>query len=300
MEKSFKNHFLMMLIFGVLSTMTISSNESAVSNTNSIPEVQYANITNAKIAYKIFGSGEPLIMCIGYSNNMDFWSTKAIDILSKKFKVIVFDYRGMGLSTNSENSFTIQTLANDLNELLLELKISKTHVIGWSMGGFVAQMFALNFSEKVNKLVLIATHCGDIHTISPSDDVLKILTNPKASPMEMLSILFSDDWLAENKEPWKVLPKLTEPINGKTIGLQYQATEKWLSPNGGSYGHLNKLKMPVLILFGKEDKVVPFKNSEIFADSIKSSVLIGIPNAGHGMMFQIPEVFSESIINFLK
>ncbi|MDO8898261.1 MAG: alpha/beta hydrolase, partial [Bacteroidales bacterium] len=121
--------------------------------------VMYADIANAKIAYKTYGSGEPLIMCIGFSTNMDLWSTKAIEILQTKYKVIVFDYRGMGLSTNTESTMSVSALAEDLNALLSALRIDKTHVLGWSMGGYVAQMFAINHPEKVNKLVLYATNC---------------------------------------------------------------------------------------------------------------------------------------------
>lgn len=87
----------------------------------SSPEIRFAEITKAKIAYKIYGSGDPLIMCIGYASNMDSWSTKAIEVLQQKFMVIVFDYRGMGYSTNTASSITINSLAEDLNELLISL-----------------------------------------------------------------------------------------------------------------------------------------------------------------------------------
>jgi pimeloyl-ACP methyl ester carboxylesterase len=263
-------------------------------------DVKFANVSNAKIAYKTFGSSEPLIMCIGYSTNMDLWSIDVIDMLQKKFKVIVFDYRGMGFSTNSDSSFTINTLAEDLNELLNALEIEKTNVLGWSMGGFVAQMFAINHREKVNKLILYATDCADTITINPTQDIINILSNPKSTPLELLSTLFPDEWLAEHPEPWKFLPEAKEPFNSKAIGLQYRAVQSWLSPGGGSAEQLHKLTMPVLIIAGDKDKVVPCVNSTILADSIKSSTLILVNESGHGLIYQLPESFANSVISFLK
>ncbi|MDP2237998.1 MAG: alpha/beta hydrolase [Bacteroidales bacterium] len=262
--------------------------------------VMYADIANAKIAYKTYGSGEPLIMCIGFSTNMDLWSTKAIEILQTKYKVIVFDYRGMGLSTNTESTMSVSALAEDLNALLSALRIDKTHVLGWSMGGYVAQMFAINHPEKVNKLVLYATNCGDTLVVNPSQEIIDILENPAATPMERLSLLFTDEWMAANPEPWKFLPEATEPYNYETIGMQYLAIQEWLEPDGGSAQHLHLLNMPVLVICGDKDKVVPSQNSTLLADSISSATLIKVQDSGHGLMYQLPETFANYILTFLK
>jgi pimeloyl-ACP methyl ester carboxylesterase len=262
-------------------------------------EIKFANITNEKLAYKTFGSGEPLVMCTGYSSNMDLWSTKLIDILCKKYQVIVFDYRGMGYSTNSSSSFTINDLATDLKELLDELKIKKTSLLGWSMGSFVAQMFAINYPEKLNKLILYAGNCGGSEAIEPNEEIVKILSSPSSTPMEFLSTLFPDEWLAAHSEPWKCLPEAKEPYNFQTIGLQYYAIEKWTSPGGGSAGKLGKLKMPVLVITGDNDKVVPLKNSSIIAELIEFSTLVIVKNSGHGLMYQMPETFANHILDFL-
>lgn len=262
-------------------------------------EPLFAEITNAKIAYKIYGEGEPLVMCMGYASNMDSWSTKVIEMLEQEYKVIVFDYRGMGYSTNSAQSFTISTLAEDINELLIALKIDQTNVLGWSMGGYVAQMFAADHPEKVNKLVLYATNCGDTVTVNPTQEIIDILSNPLSTPMELLGTLFPDDWLASHPEPWTFLPEVKEPFNGETIGMQYNAIQGWLSEGGGSWGRLDELKMPVLLICGDQDKVVPCINSSILADSISSAVLIKVNDTGHGMMYQLPEIFANYVLSFL-
>lgn len=288
-----------LLIISILSIMSTSCQKSNVEFSDKDGVVMYADIPNAKIAYKTFGSGEPLIMCIGFSTNMDLWSTKAIEILQTKYKVIVFDYRGMGLSTNTDSALSISSLAEDLNTLLSELKIEKTHLLGWSMGGYVAQMFAINYPGRVNKLVLYATNCGDTLVVNPSQEIINILENPAATPMERLSLLFPDDWLAAHPEPWTFLPDATEPYNNETIGLQYLAIQQWLAPGGGSAGRLNNLKMPVLVICGDKDKVVPSQNSFVLAKAISSSTLIIMPDSGHGLMYQQPEAFANNILTFL-
>lgn len=290
---------VILLIISILSIMSTSCQKSNVEFSDKDGVVMYADIPNAKIAYKTFGSGEPLIMCIGFSTNMDLWSTKAIEILQTKYKVIVFDYRGMGLSTNTDSALSISSLAEDLNTLLSELKIEKTHLLGWSMGGYVAQMFAINYPGRVNKLVLYATNCGDTLVVNPSQEIINILENPAATPMERLSLLFPDDWLAAHPEPWTFLPDATEPYNNETIGLQYLAIQQWLAPGGGSAGRLNNLKMPVLVICGDKDKVVPSQNSFVLAKAISSSTLIIMPDSGHGLMYQQPEAFANNILTFL-
>ncbi len=266
----------------------------------SAPEVQYIDIRKARIAYKIYGAGDPLIMCMGYATNMDLWSIDAIEILKNKYQLIVFDYRGMGYSTNADTTFTIGTLADDVNELLGNLNIPRAHVLGWSMGGYVAQMFAIKYPEKVNKLVLYASDCGDTITVNPSQDIIDILSNPTSTPLELLSTLFPDDWLATHPEPWKYLPDAIEPYNNETIGLQYYAIQDWLSPGGGSVGQLNQLNKPVLLICGLQDKVVPSINSTMLADSIRTASIIKVQDSGHGMMYQMPETFANYVLTFLS
>ncbi|MBK6965788.1 MAG: alpha/beta hydrolase [Bacteroidales bacterium] len=227
------------------------------------------------------------------------WSTGVVEALSQQYKVIVFDYRGMGYSTNNDTSFSISTLADDAAALLDALQIDKAHVLGWSMGGYVAQMMAVRHPEKVSKLILYATNCGDTLTVNPSQEIVDILSNPSSTPMQFLSTLFPDDWMTAHTEPWNFLPEGKEPENGEAIGMQYGAIQQWLSPDGGSAGHLQQLSMPVLLICGSDDKVVPAINSTILSDSIPTATLISVAGTGHGLMYQQPEVFASYLLSFL-
>lgn len=264
------------------------------------PELQYFDAPNAKIAFRTYGQGEPLLMCMGYSANMDIWDTSLIDLLKQKYKVTVFDYRGMGYSTNTDTSFTINTLAEDLNGLCDFLQLKKANIMGWSMGGYVAQSFAINHPEKVNKLILYATDLGDTIAIPPDQEILELLADTLATPAQIMGTLFPSKWVETHPNLEKYFSNAKEPLNYKTIKLQDAASSIWLSPGGGSAGHLHKLKMPTLIISGDMDVVVPYKNSEMLSDSIASSTLIKMNDGGHGLMFQYPETVGRYILTFLE
>lgn len=265
-----------------------------------VSEVSYFDIQNAKIAYITYGEGEPLIMCMGYGGNMDLWDERFVNLLKKNYKVIVFDYRGMGFSTNTDSSFTMQTLADDVNELYKVLEIDKAHILGWSMGGYVAQTFAINYPEKVNKLILYATDFGDTLTLTPSPEISDILADANATPDEMTGTLIPKDWLNDHPNVLKAFSNVKEPVNPETVKIQNKNCLLWLEPNGGSMGRLHKLKMPTLVIAGKEDVVTPWENSKMLSDSIRNSTLIAIDKGGHGLMYQYPDALGKYILTFLE
>lgn len=262
-------------------------------------DVQCMEIPGAKIAFKSVGSGKPLIMCTGYATNMDMWSEPMIGYLKEHFRIITFDYRGMGLSSGSPETITIGSMADDLRQIMQALNIGKANILGWSMGGFVAQIFAVRYPEMVDKLVLYASNCGGEEAVPPDQKTIDILENPTASPMDLLGTLFPGEWMAAHPRPWEAMPQGSEPVNGETIALQYQAIQQWLTPGGGSGPLLKDLKAPTLIICGAGDKVVPPENSSILASLIVDSHLVCLENCGHGVMYQSPELFSQEVINFL-
>lgn len=262
--------------------------------------INYLNVPNGRIAYQIAGEGEPLMMCIGYNANMDFWDPRLISMLRKHFQVITFDYRGMGFSSNTDTAFTIATLANDVELLCRHLGLERIHLLGWSMGGYVAQTFAIHYPDRVNKLILHATDFGDTVTRNPAPEIACILSDTLATPAQMIGMMFPERWLAAQENSGKLFQHAKSPMNKYTIKLQDNAISKWLMPGGGAVGHLNSLQMPVLVITGKDDVVVPYENSIALADSLKISSLILINNGGHGIMYQYPKLLAGYILNFLN
>jgi pimeloyl-ACP methyl ester carboxylesterase len=101
-------------------------------------------VEDINMSYRIYGDGYPLLLIMGYGGTMNLWEERFLRSLSKKYKVIVFDNRGMGETSSGHKDFTIEQFAEDTYELMDALMIERAHVLGWSMGASIAQELALN------------------------------------------------------------------------------------------------------------------------------------------------------------
>jgi len=112
------------------------------------------------MSYRIYGEGYPLVMIMGYGSTMKLWDPMLIRSLSAYYKLIIFDNRGMGNTETGKLPFSIEQFADDTAGLMDALGIRQAHVLGWSMGGLIAEEVALRHPGKVNKLILYAAHCN--------------------------------------------------------------------------------------------------------------------------------------------
>jgi pimeloyl-ACP methyl ester carboxylesterase len=135
------------------------------------------NIDGFEMYYEISGEGTPLVMIMGLGANSEWWNEEIINRLNDSFKVMILDNRGTGRSDDPGVEFSIKDLAEDVINLMDKVNIPKAHILGISMGGMIAQELALNFPEKVIKLVLCSTYCGGSKSIPPSREVLKLYLN---------------------------------------------------------------------------------------------------------------------------
>ena len=124
-----------------------------------------AKVNDINIYYDVHGDGFPLVMVMGFLGNADCWDPRMLPVLADKFKVIVFDNRGAGRTDISAKEFSIKLFAEDTVGLMDVLKVPKAHVLGISMGGMIAQELALNYPERVEKLILASTFCGGPHSM---------------------------------------------------------------------------------------------------------------------------------------
>ena len=115
-----------------------------------------ANIRDVEIYYEVHGSGEPLIMVLGLGQDIATWGFQ-IEELSKHLRLIVFDNRDSGKSSRCSDNYTTETMARDILGLMDHLRIEKTHLLGTSMGGMIAQHVALMAPERLKSLILAST-----------------------------------------------------------------------------------------------------------------------------------------------
>jgi pimeloyl-ACP methyl ester carboxylesterase len=255
-------------------------------------------VDDVSLAYSESGSGYPVIFINGLASTMDMWNPPVLSKISEYFRVIIFDNRGTGYSNKSEKPFSIPLLAQDTSALMDALDISSAHILGLSMGASVAQEFTLNFPEKVNKLILVSGECGGSESIKMQPEILAELMDKSGTVLDivnrMFSLLFPASWLATH-DPFQYCPEVNETTSDEVVKRQAAAFFAWT----GSFNRLGDIRSPTLVITGTEDVIVPSVNSLVINGQVPGSQLIEIPGAGHGLMYQFPDRFSDCVLTFL-
>lgn len=258
------------------------------------------NVADIKMGYRVYGSGYPLLMIMGYGSTMNLWESGLIRQFASRFKVIIFDNRGMGRTEAGTREFSIEQFADDTSGLMDALGISQAHVLGWSMGSLIAQELAIRRPAKVNKLILYAA-LGDAAMFPPAPEVVRQLTDTSGTPQERgmryISVLFPDSWLRKHGERiGEIFFRPMGNIPEENVARQAMAIETWK----GSFERLGGILNPSLLITGVEDVLVIPQNAHYLSENIPNAQLVLIENAGHGLMFQYPDAFCEKIISFLE
>jgi pimeloyl-ACP methyl ester carboxylesterase len=271
-------------------------------------ETKKVKVGDIDIAYKIFGKGKPLLLIPGFSMTMDMWDPNVLNGLSSNHTIIVFDNRGVGQTTagNDPLKFSISQFANDTAGFLATLRIDSgvngsnynqpIDILGLSLGGFIAQEFALTYPDKVDRLILLVSSCGGKESIPPqiSSEAFRSMVSGNASKELFLSTLFPKEWIDENIDYIEknfVFPM--GKIPPQNLLLQSQAAGNWEACN-----RLSSIINPTLIVAGTEDITAPPANSVMMAERIPGAWLIQIRGGGHGLIFQYPNEFSEILETF--
>ncbi len=261
-----------------------------------------ANVDGIGLHYEASGEGFPLLLIMGLGANLDWWDPRLVDGLSRGFRTIRFDNRGTGRSDGSEEEYTMQRLADDAAGLLDALGIARAHVLGISMGGMIAQELALAHPEKIGRLILASTHCGGPHAVPPSEEALgimaRIATGASAEETARLSVAlcFTKEAAQENPgaiDAW-VREVLKAPTSHETLLRQLGAIAGF-----DTYDRLPGLKVPTLVLHGKQDILIPPENGSILAKAIPGSHLVLLEHSAHGLAEDMDDAL-RSVREFLR
>src|SRR4029077_12270381 len=148
----------------------------------------------AQIAYRRIGNGRPLVVLNGFAATSADWDPSFIDVLASSNELILVDNRGIGSSTDNGRPFDIAQLAGDAARVIEILDVERPSVLGWSMGGFIAQRLALQHPDRINKLILLSTDLGGANADLASADVWSKLIDMSGTPHEqarrLLSLVF--------------------------------------------------------------------------------------------------------------
>jgi pimeloyl-ACP methyl ester carboxylesterase len=230
---------------------------------------------------------------------MDNWPPTFVDALASRHRVVVFDNAGVGRTAEPGSALTITAMANQTSALISTLGLGRTAVLGWSMGGMIAQDLAVTHPSQVASLVLAATQAGSGAALP----VPRAAAAAAAStdPAKVLSVLFPADQIAAEQAYVKGIlryPGYYE-ASASVKTAQSAAINQWLN---GAYpaGRLVKdLGIPTLVADGTVDALDPVANDRLLAKIIPRAQLVLYPGAGHGFLFQDASVFVARVDEFL-
>jgi pimeloyl-ACP methyl ester carboxylesterase len=234
------------------------------------------------------------------------WDPTFVQTLAEGRRVIVFDNRGIGTSSGPVKGLTIATMARDTAGLIRSLGFKRVDVLGWSMGGYIAQTLALANPALVHRLVLASTDPGSPHALEPKKPVVQVLTNPNLTPTSLLPILFPPNQQAAGQAWYAAIgtqPNLSSTdfaTPSATMAAQEAANAtRWYGRGDGTYARLPKLKAPTWIGYGAQDVVVPPGNARLLARRIPNATAHRFPDAGHAFLFQEPAAKAGLMAAFL-
>jgi pimeloyl-ACP methyl ester carboxylesterase len=241
------------------------------------------------VNYQIKGTGEPLLLIIGLSFSLRDWGNVFPDLLAQHYKVILFDNRDAGETSQSPHPYTIAQMADDAANLLVTLGEPKAHVFGVSMGGMIAQHFALNHADKLHKLILGCTAAGGI--CSKFGDASGLFMG------NILPLLFTPGFIRSHQPDLTKLLQTTTPFHSKGLALQRQLQAM---NTHDTCNLLDKITAPTLVITGDHDPVIPPQNSDLLAQKIPGAQQVTITDASHGFCVSHPDETAAALFDFLQ
>jgi len=249
------------------------------------------------INYEVHGKGEPVVLIGGLGSQLQSWATQ-IPIYSEYFKVIVFDNRGMGKTDKPDIEYSIEMMADDTVALVDSLKIKSASFIGKSMGGMIAQWIAIKYPHKVDKLVM---GCTSASRDEVGNEIIKTgreiasKAGMKAVWLTALFLGYSREYIENNIKSIKDNMSLVAESKENLIG--------YLRQSGACENHdisdlVSQIKAQTLVMYGESDFITSPKKSQILAELITNSKLVGF-KAGHGFWREYQREVDKEVLDFL-
>lgn len=257
----------------------------------------YARNGDVRIYWEEEGSGEPLLLIMGLGYPLDMWH-RVRPLLTQRFRVIMFDNRGVGRSDVPEPGYALADMASDAVAVLDAAGVGNAHVLGVSMGGYIAQNLALDHPERVSSLILGCTACGGPNAVFAEPEVLEALTTrgsmePAEGVRVMIPFIYDDGTPREAVEEDLEIRLRTFPTEKGYVG-QLQAIMGL-----ATWERLDQIDVPTLVVHGRNDRLVPHANGEDIARRIPNARLVSLPNASHIFFTDQPAAATAALNGFL-
>jgi len=270
---------------------------------------QFVDAVGIRFAYRRFGrpGSVPLVFNQHFTGTMDHWDPAVTDGLAKDREVILFNNVGVS-SSAGEVPNTFEAMGINAIAFIKALGLKQVDVLGFSIGGFVAQEITLQAPELVRRLVLVGTGPrGGQNMAALTPEAQRIFGATYKVPEEIwLKVHFTDSEASQaaGREFLKRFLRRTEnrdpEVNEKVATAQIEAIGKWGVQREGSYEYLKTIQQPTLVVNGDDDVIIYSINSWVLQQNIPNAQLIIYPDANHGSLYQYPERFVRHVSMFLS
>jgi pimeloyl-ACP methyl ester carboxylesterase len=260
--------------------------------------VRVAHTSLGTVGYRIAGSGPPLVMIMGYSSTMEDWDPRLVDALARHYRVVIFDNAGIGATQQLPGPLTIDAMARQTGALIDTLRLSRPAVLGWSMGGMIAQALAVLDPSQVRRLVLCATFPGT-GAVVPSATTAALT---RLEPQQVETVLFPPNQTKAYRAFAVAIsgyPPATAP-SAAVLAAQRRAVTQWWTGKDPAGRKTAGISVPTLIADGSADWVDAVANDRTLARLIPAARLVLYPDAAHAFLFQDGTRFAAVVDSFLK
>jgi len=259
-----------------------------------------ADTSAGAIGYREVGVGSPLLLIMGLGGSMDDWQPAFSASLATDHTVVMFDNAGVGETASVASPLSITEMAGQASALISALRLGRVAVLGWSMGGMVAQALAVAHPAQVSKLILAATQPGTGHALPIPPAAAADAAS--GNPTQVLSVLFpAGDNAAERAYVAGIVryPAFYQ-APAATTAAQAGAVEQWMAGADPAGPRFDTVRLPLLVADGAMDELDPSANDRSLAASVPGAKLILYPDAGHGFLFQDMSSFLPAVERFLR
>jgi pimeloyl-ACP methyl ester carboxylesterase len=251
------------------------------------------------IYYEEAGQGEPLVLIRGLGSDLQAWALQ-VPALAKHFRVITFDNRGAGRTGAPDKPYTIEGMADDLAFLLSALNVEKASILGYSMGGMIAQEFALKYPAKVEKLILLATSAKlDGYTRAVVESFINIRRSNMSREQQVRAqapYVYSADLLDDPARYERAIRANVDNPYAQQDHAFIRQAQAVLSFDAS--GRAGGIKAPTLIVSNSDDILIPPRNGEALSKLISGSKLVTL-EGGHAGVTEYPNEHNNAFLEFL-
>jgi pimeloyl-ACP methyl ester carboxylesterase len=269
-------------------------------------ETQFVEAAGVHFAYRRLGraGGAPLVLLQHFRGNLDNWDPTLVDALAAEREVVLVDYAGVGSSTGQPSS-TVAETARQVIAFVAALGLDRVDLLGFSIGGFVAQEIALIRPTLVRRLILAATGPKGAPGMHGWREDISAAARGESKPENLLYIMFAHTETSQQRG-MEFLGRFARrqegrdaPTSDAARDAQYDAIVEWGIPDHAALQRLTGIQSPTLVIQGDNDLMIPTKLSHLLAGLIPNARIRIYPDAGHGFLFQYPTEVAMEVNAFL-